>query len=66
MQTAMNALNGVLSNTEILQIRIQEELQKLAKRPNFKDINIPVNTRLIHIDEKRFLLAVAFLVIKTK
>ena len=41
-------------------------ITEAGKRPNFKDINIPVNTTLIHIDEKRFLLAVAFLVIKTK
>ena len=52
----INALNGVSSDTLILQIIIQQELEKLTKilqRDDFKDIHFPVKTRDLHKIEKK-------------
>ena len=53
----MNALNGVQSDTCILQIVTQQELRKmtknLSKRLDFKDIKLPVKTKDIHKIEKK-------------
>ena len=46
--------------------RITKAGKDFAKRLDFKDIKFPVKTRDIHKIEKGILLALAFLVMKTK
>ena len=65
----INAVNGVKSDTYILQIITQQKLQKLKKiflkRLDFKDIQFAVKARAIH-KIKRILLALVFLVMKIR
>ena len=53
----MNSLNGVLSDTCILQIVIQQELKKLTKimqkKLDFKDIKFPIKISDIHKIKKK-------------
>ena len=50
------ALNGVCSDTEILQIITQQELQKLTKtlESDLKDIEFPIKIGHVHKIEKEF------------
>ena len=64
----INALNCVQSHILILQIiRGMTKTDKdFAKRLDFKDIEFTVETRDINKIEKKTILALAFLAIKTK
>ena len=54
--TIVNASNGVWSDAFILQIIIEEELErlkKICKRTSFKDTKFPVKIRDVHYIEKK-------------